>query len=228
MNKIEQEVYDYLLSDGYSEEFAELCVDCMVDEERIIGEVVGYLEEIYNSRMSEVEGTSEGMKDFVSYFVKERLATLSPSFCSDEYMATGFNLLMESDLEKTVFSINGGKCFVIFDNEEDVPEEDRTFHTLSDYLIFHDDAQKKIIEAINGFDWKKEGDAKETETEVSSESIKSMDAYNVAIRWLRENREDENYDKVSLLVGQYHYGYSMHKELEECLTDIGIKYEKSN
>lgn len=226
MNKRELELYNVLLEDGYDKDFAELCVDNMVDEERIIGEIIGYFEEIYNSRMSEVEGASEGMKDFVSYFVKERMATLSPSFCADEYLTTGLNLFMESDLEKTAFAINGGTHFVIFDNEEDAPEEDRTFHTLSDYLIFHHDAQEKIIKAINDFEWKKEDDTKETETEASSESVKSMDAYNVAIRWLRENREDENYKKVSLLVGQYHYGFYVHRELEDCLESIGVKFEK--
>jgi hypothetical protein len=226
MDKRELELYNILLDDGYDEDFAELCVDNMVDEERIIGEIVGYFAEIYNSRMSEVEGVSEGMKNFVSYFVKERLAILSPSFCSDEYMTTGLNLFMESDLEKTAFAINGGTHFVIFDNEEDAPEENRTFHTLSDYLIFHHDAQEKIIKAINAFEWKKEDDAKETETEASSESVKSMDAYNVAIRWLRENRNDENYKKVSLLVGQYHYGFYVHRELEDCLESIGVEFEK--
>lgn len=224
MNKRELELYNVLLEDGYDKDFAELCVDNMVDEERIIGEIIGYFEEIYNSRMSEVEEASEGMKDFVSYFVKERLATLSPSFCADEYLTTGLNLFMESDLEKTAFAINGGTHFVIFDNEEDAPEEDRTFHTLSDYLIFHHDAQEKIIKAINAFEWKKEDDAKETEA--SSESVKSMDAYNVAVRWLRENREDENYKKVSLLVGQYHYGFYVHRELEDCLESIGVEFER--
>jgi len=224
MNKRELELYNVLLEDGYDKDFAELCVDNMVDEERIIGEIIGYFEEIYNSRMSEVEEASEGMKDFVSYFVKERLATLSPSFCADEYLTTGLNLFMESDLEKTAFAINGGTHFVIFDNEEDAPEENRTFHTLSDYLIFHHDAQEKIIKAINAFEWKKEDDAKETEA--SSESVKSMDAYNVAVRWLRENREDENYKKVSLLVGQYHYGFYVHRELEDCLESIGVEFER--
>lgn len=224
MNKRELELYNVLLEDGYDKDFAELCVDNMVDEERIIGEIIGYFEEIYNSRMSEVEGASEGMKDFVSYFVKERMATLSPSFCADEYLTTGLNLFMESDLEKTAFAINGGTHFVIFDNEEDAPEENRTFHTLSDYLIFHHDAQEKIIKAINAFEWKKEDDAKETEA--SSESVKSMDAYNVAIRWLRENRNDENYKKVSLLVGQYHYGFYIHRELEDCLESIGVEFER--
>jgi hypothetical protein len=226
MNKRELELYNVLLEDGYDKDFVELCVDNMVDEERIIGEIIGYFEEIYNSRMTEVEGASEGMKDFVSYFVKERMATLSPSFCADEYLTTGLNLFMESDLEKTAFAINGGTHFVIFDNEEDAPEENRTFHTLSDYLIFHHDAQEKIIKAINAFEWKKEDDAKETETEASSESVKSMDAYNVAIRWLRENRNDENYKKVSLLVGQYHYGFYVHRELEDCLESIGVEFEK--
>ncbi len=226
MNKRELELYNVLLEDGYDKDFAELCVDNMVDEERIIGEIIGYFEEIYNSRMSEVEGASEGMKDFVSYFVKERLATLSPSFCGDEYLTTGLNLFMESDLEKTAFAINGGTHFVIFDNEEDAPEENRTFHTLSDYLIFHHDAQEKIIKAINAFEWKKEDDAKETETEASSESVKSMDAYNVAVRWLRENRHDENYKKVSLLVGQYPYSFCVHRELEDCLESIGVKFER--
>lgn len=224
MNKRELELYNVLLEDGYDKDFAELCVDNMVDEERIIGEIIGYFEEIYNSRMSEVEEASEGMKDFVSYFVKERLATLSPSFCGDEYLTTGLNLFMESDLEKTAFAINGGTHFVIFDNEEDAPEENRTFHTLSVYLIFHHDAQEKIIKAINAFEWKKEDDAKETET--SSESIKSMDAYNVAIRWLRENRDDENCQKVSLLVGQYRYGFYVHRELEDCLESIGVEFER--
>ena len=224
MNKRELELYNVLLEDGYDKDFAELCVDNMVDEERIIGEIIGYFEEIYNSRMSEVEEASEGMKDFVSYFVKERLATLSPSFCADEYLTTGLNLFMESDLEKTAFAINGGTHFVIFDNEEDAPEENRTFHTLSDYLIFHHDAQEKIIKAINAFEWKKEDDAKETEA--FSESIKSMDAYNVAVRWLRENRDDENYKKVSLLVGQYHYGFYVHRELEDCLESIGVEFER--
>ena len=224
MNKRELELYNVLLEDGYDKDFAELCVDNMVDEERIIGEIIGYFEEIYNSRMTEVEGASEGMKDFVSYFVKERMATLSPSFCADEYLTTGLNLFMESDLEKTAFAINGGTHFVIFDNEEDAPEENRTFHTLSDYLIFHHDAQEKIIKAINAFEWKKEDDAKETEA--SSESVKSMDAYNVAIRWLRENRNDENYKKVSLLVGQYHYGFYVHRELEDCLESIGVEFER--
>ena len=69
MNKRELELYNVLLEDGYDKDFAELCVDNMVDEERIIGEIIGYFEEIYNSRMSEVEEASEGMKDFVSYFV---------------------------------------------------------------------------------------------------------------------------------------------------------------
>ena len=226
MNKRELELYNVLLEDGYDKDFAELCVDNMVDEERIIGEIIGYFEEIYNSRMSEVEGASEGMKDFVSYFVKERLTTLSPSFCADEYLTTGLNLFMDSDLEKTAFAIHGGTHFVIFDNEEDAPEENRTFHALSDYIIFHHDAQEKIIKAINDFEWKEEDDAKETETEASSESVKSMDAYNVAIRWLRENREDENYNKVSLLVGQYPYGFCVHRELEDCLESIGVKFER--
>jgi hypothetical protein len=53
-----------------------------------------------------------------------------------------------------------------------------------------------------------------------------MDAYNVAVRWLRENREDENYKKVSLLVGQYHYGFYVHRELEDCLESIGVEFKR--
>lgn len=217
MTKEEKELYNVLIEDGYDNDLAQLCVDCMVSEERIIGEIIGYIEEIYNSRMAEVEEASEGMKDFVSYFLTKRLSTMSPSFCGDEYLTTGLNLLMDSDLEKTAFAIHGGTHFVIFDDEKDSPGESRTFHTLSDYIIFHDDARKKIEKAINAFDWRSDrGESK----------ILSMDPYNVAVRWMDNNRSNENYEEISRLVNQYFYGRCVHRELEEFLDKIGVKYEK--
>ena len=228
MTKEEKELYRILLEDGYDKDFAQLCVDCMVSEERIIGEIIGYFEEIYNSRMAEVEEASEGMKDFISYFLTERLSTMSPTLCADEYLTTGLNLWMDSDLEKTAFAINGGTHFVIFDDEEDAPGENRTFHTISDYIIFHDDARERIEKAINAFDWRSDKEKEEEEKANRGEStILSMDPYNVAVRWMNNNRSDENYEEVSRLVNQYSYGRCVHRELEEFLDKIGVKYEKS-
>ncbi len=58
-------------------------------------------------------------------------------------------------------------------------------------------------------------------------TIKSMDAYNVAVRWLKDNRGNETIiKKVSALVRDYHYGFSVHRELEDCLESLGIKFDK--
>lgn len=227
MTKEEKELYRILLEEGYDKNFAQLCVDCMVSEERIIGEIIGYFEEIYDSRMAEVEGASEGMKDFVSYFLTERLSTMSPTFCDDEYLTTGLNLWMDSDLEKTAFAINGGTHFVIFDDKEDAPEENRTFHTISDYIIFHEDARKRIEEAINAFDWRSDKEKEEEKAKRYESNIISMDPYNVAVRWMNNNHSDEKYEEISRLVDQYSYGRCVHRELEEFLDKIGVKYEKS-
>ena len=228
MTKEEKELYHILLEDGYDKDFAQLCVGCMVSEERIIGEIIGYFEEIYNSRMAEVEGASEEMKDFVSYFLTERLSTMQCSLIADDYLAPGMNLLIFSDLEKTAFAIHGGTHFVIFDNEKDVPEDTRTFHTMSDYIISHYDARKRIENAINAFDWRSDKEKEEEEKANRGEStILSMHPYNVAVRWMNNNRSDENYEEISRLVNQYSYGRCVHRELEEFLDKIGIKYEKS-
>lgn len=227
MTKEEKELYNVLIEDGYDNDFAQLCVGCMVSEERIIGEIIGYFEEIYNSRMAEVEEASEGMKDFVSYFLTNRLSTMSPSFCGDEYLTTGLNLWMDSDLEKTAFAIHGGTHFVIFDDEKDSPGESRTFHTISNYIIFHDDARKKIEKAINAFDWRSDKQKEEEKANRGESKILSMDPYNVAVRWMDNNRSNENYEEISRLINQYSYGHCVHRELEEFLDKIGVKYEKN-
>jgi hypothetical protein len=231
MTKEEKELYRILLEDGYDKDFAQLCVDCMVSEERIIGEVVGFFEEIYFSRMAEIEEASDDMKDMVSYFIKTRLSEFCASilYSFDDYMAPGMNMLIGSDLEKTAFAIHGGTHFVIFDNEEDAPEENRTFHTISDYICFHDDVRERIENAINKFDWRSDKEKEKEEEEKANRgesTILSMDPYNVAVRWMNNNRSNENYDEVSRLVNQYYYGRCVHRELEEFLDKIGVKYEK--
>ena len=180
--------------------------------------------------MSEVEETSEGMKDFVSYCVKERLSTMSPTFCDDEYFTTGLNWITYSDLEQTIFAVHtvyNDEILVMFDDEKDAPTENSVFSPLSTYLIYHHSVCDKIIKAIEDFDWRKEtnNERKPKNTEVETD-IKSMGAYNVAVRWLKDNRDNENYNKVSTLVGQYHYGVSVHRELEDCLESLGIKFDK--
>lgn len=60
----------------------------------------------------------------------------------------------------------------------------------------------------------------------NTEVVKSMDAYNVAVRWLNDNRDNENYKEVSTLLRQYYYGVCIHRELEDCLERLGIEFEK--
>lgn len=50
------------------------------------------------------------------------------------------------------------------------------------------------------------------------------DPYNVAIQWLNkeENKNNENYKEIELLVRQYYYGISAKKELKNKLNSMGI------
>lgn len=227
MTKDERELYNTLIEDGYGEDYAEFCLDYMVSKERAIDEVVGFLEEIYHSRMEEVASASEGMKDFVSSAIKERLSEFSTSFIDDWYTTTGFNLILESDLDKRLFSIYGGGLFVLFDNEEDSKGEDSIFHPISDVILCNKKIREEIENRVNCFEWEKEEEVIKANADTNEVEEIGNSVYNVAVRWLKKNfLHDEKmnnvYNKIQLLVGQYFYGKCIHKELKNALEEVGI------
>ena len=226
MDKKEKELYNELINKGYSKKFAELCVDSMVDEERMIGEIVGCLEEIYYARMSEVDGASDGMKEFVSGCIKERLSCMSHSFNTDPYATTGMDLIDGSDLYTRARVVYGGVYFIIFDDEADAPEVNTMFWDVVDWLIFHEKIKKKVIEAVNAFgETEKENNAESNEERNEWNEGKPVGAYNAAIRWMKDHKSHEAFDLVSRLVSDYPYGLCIHKELEELMKALGVDFD---
>ena len=64
-------------------------------------------------------------------------------------------------------------------------------------------------------------------TTKSTREVISNDPYNTAIRWLRENdKENQYYQEINLLVNQYYYGIEPKRELENLLISIGVLNNK--
>lgn len=82
-------------------------------------------------------------------------------------------------------------------------------------LYFDNKKDFKSIEEV------KEAVAKEGQTE---RNFKYTDPYNIAIQWLgkEENKSNENYKEINLLVNQYYYGIEPKKELKRKLISIGV------
>ena len=71
-------------------------------------------------------------------------------------------------------------------------------------------------------DFKSVNEIKNIINQTSPSNVDYKDAYNIAIQWLRkeENKKNEAYETIQMLVGQYYYGMEPKRELKKKITEI--------
>lgn len=149
VNKQKQKLISSLIEEGYCKEFAVLCADSMVSKESFIDHIVDTIKKCYDNSMLQMQNANEDLRSFVSCSLIESMKDFSPRICENSY--SGFSILNNSFLLKTAFAIYGGVWFIIFDKEVE-GYNDKIFHDLLDWLIFHDKEREEIQMRIEKFD----------------------------------------------------------------------------
>jgi hypothetical protein len=206
------------LSHIVSDDVVEDYIDAMVDADIWLSAPIGLLQEEYDRINGIVECPDEGIKSYLMYCEAERLRNMYASLNGDYNSMSGMNLIIDG-LDLTHFytiDMYGHIFYFIFD--EGCESDSSHIHSICDYISRNIELRESLEHMK--FDHAEIGDKKDVNND--SSSIMSMDAYNVAVRYLRENQDEE----ISRLVGQYHYGKCVHEELENALSMRGIEYMK--
>lgn len=59
-------------------------------------------------------------------------------------------------------------------------------------------------------------------TELQELRIKCGEAYNAAVRWLKDNKDHEDYKLISILVSEFYLSYDSQRELYNKCLELGI------
>lgn len=210
------------LSQIVSDDVVEDYILALVDADIWLSAPFGFLQEEYDRINGIVECPDEGIKSYLMYCEAERLRNMYASLNGDYNSMSGMNLIID-ELDPThIYTIDKYEHIFYFIFDEGRESDSMYIHSISDYISRNREFRESLERMTFGH--AEIGDKKDANKDANNDStsIMSMDAYNVAVRYLRENQDEE----ISRLVGQYNYGRCVREELENALLMRGIEYVK--